>query len=146
MDRLTPDGDVFQAGTLSGNPLAMAAGIATLRLLDDAAYEALEALRRRLTDGLAAVFRRREVPHQVAGAGSMFGFFFADEPVTGLTSAKRSDTTLYARFFHAMLDRGFYLAPSQFEAGFLSLAHTASEIDRTVEAADEALAEVFACR
>ncbi len=146
MERLTPDGEVFQAGTLSGNPLAMAAGIATLRLLDEAAYETLETLRRRLTDGLAAVFRRREVPHQVAGLGSMFGFFFAAEPVTDLISAKRSDTPLYARFFHAMLDRGYYLAPSPFEAGFLSLAHTASEIDRTVEAAGDALAQVFACR
>jgi len=146
MERLTPDGDVFQAGTLSGNPLAMAAGIATLRLLDDGAYASLDETRRRLTDGLAAVFARRGVPHQVAGAGSMFGFFFAPEPVTDLATAKRSDTALYARFFHAMLDRGFYLAPSQFEAGFVSLAHTAGEIDRTVEAAHDALAEVFACR
>jgi len=146
MDRLTPDGDVFQAGTLSGNPLAMAAGIATLRLLDEEVYAHLEALARRLTDGMSQVFRRREVPHTLATAGSMFGFFFADGPVHDLAGAKRSDTALYARFFHAMLDRGFYFAPSQFEAGFVSLAHTEADVDRTVEAADDALAEVYACR
>ena len=145
MDQLTPDGQVFQAGTLSGNPLAMAAGIATLRLLDEAVYVHLEGLARRLTDGMAEVFRRRDVPHAVAAAGSMFGFFFADGPVTDLTSAKRSDVALYGRFFHAMLDRGFYFAPAQFEAGFLSLAHNEQELDRTIEAADDALAEVYAC-
>lgn len=149
MDRLTPDGDVFQAGTLSGNPLAMAAGIATLRLLSDATFVQLEALGRRLVDGMTEVFTRRSVPHAVAAAGSMFGFFFADGPVTDLASAKRSDTALYGRFFHAMLDRGFYFAPSQFEAGFLSLAHTEAEIDRTIAAAGEALDAIesdVACR
>jgi len=140
MDRLTPDGDVFQAGTLSGNPLAIAAGIATLELLDDRAYLHLERLATRLIDGMADVFRRHGAPHAVATAGSMIGFFFADGPVTDLTSAKRSDTALYARFFHAMLDRGFYFAPSQYEAGFLSLAHTEPDVDRTIAAADEALA------
>ena len=146
MDRLTPDGDVFQAGTLSGNPLAMAAGIATLRLLSDDTYVHLERLATRLTDGMAEVFRRRGVPHTVAAAGSMMGFFFADGPVTDLAGAKRSDTALYGRFFHAMLERGVYLAPSQFEAGFLSLAHNEMEIDRTIAAADAALDEVYACR
>ncbi len=146
LDRLTPDGDVFQAGTLSGNPLAMAAGIATLRQLSDATYVHLERLARRLTDGMAEVFGRRGVPHTVAAAGSMMGFFFSDGPVTDLVSAKRSDVALYARFFHAMLDRGVYFAPAQFEAGFLSLAHEEADIDRTVAAADDALAEVRACR
>ena len=140
MDRLTPDGDVFQAGTLSGNPVAMAAGTATLRLLSEQTFVHLERLGERLIDGMADVFRRRGVPHTVAAAGSMLGFFFADGPVTDLTGAKRSDVALYGRFFHAMLDRGVYLAPSQFEAGFLSLAHTEADIDRTIEAADEALA------
>jgi glutamate-1-semialdehyde 2,1-aminomutase len=139
MDRLTPDGDVFQAGTLSGNPLAMAAGIATLELLDGAAYLHLEGLATRLIDGMADVFRRHGTPHAVAAAGSMIGFFFTDGPVSDLAGAKRSDTALYARFFHAMLDRGIYLAPSQFEAGFLSLAHTAADVDRTVAAAGDAL-------
>lgn len=146
VDRLTPDGDVFQAGTLSGNPLAMAAGIATLRLLNDDVYVHLEGLGKRLTDGMAEVFRRRGVPHVTAAVGSMIGFFFADGPVTDLAGAKRSDTALYGRFFHAMLDRGVYFAPAQFEAGFLSLAHTAADVDRTVAAADDALAEVYACR
>ena len=143
MDRLTPEGDVFQAGTLSGNPIAMAAGIATLRLLDETTYVHLEALGMRLTEGMADVFRRRGVPHTGAAAGSLFGFFFADAPVTDLTSAKRSDTALYARFFHAMLDRGFYFAPSQFEAGFLSLAHDEAAIDRTIAAAGDALADAL---
>ncbi len=146
MDRLTPDGDIFQAGTLSGNPLAMAAGIATLRQLSDATYAHLERLGTRLTSGMADVFHRRGAPHTVAAAGSMMGFFFTAGPVTDLASAKTSDTALYGRFFHAMLDRGVYFAPAQFEAGFLSLAHTEAEIDRTIAAADDALAEVYACR
>jgi glutamate-1-semialdehyde 2,1-aminomutase len=146
MERLTPTGDVFQAGTLSGNPLAMAAGIATLDLLDAGTYVHLERLGRRLCEGLATVFSGREVPHTAAAAGSMFGFFFTAGPVTDLTSAKGADTSLYARFFHAMLDRGFAFAPSQFEAAFLSLAHTEAEIDQTIAAADDALAEVHACR
>jgi glutamate-1-semialdehyde 2,1-aminomutase len=146
MDRLTPDGDVFQAGTLSGNPLATAAGIATLRLLGDESYANLERLANRLIEGLSEVFRSRGVPHAVATAGSLLGFFFTDGPVTDLATAKKADTALYARFFHAMLDRGFYFAPSQFEAAFLSLAHDDGEIDRTVAAADDALAEAYACR
>jgi glutamate-1-semialdehyde 2,1-aminomutase len=146
LDRLTPDGDIFQAGTLSGNPLAMAAGIATLRQLSEATYAHLEALGKRLTDGMAQAFARHGVPHTVAVAGSMMGFFFTNGPVTDLTSAKTSDVALYGRFFHAMLERGVYFAPGQFEAGFLSLAHTPAEIDRTVAAADDALAEIYACR
>ena len=145
MDRLTPEGDVFQAGTLSGNPMAMAAGIATLERLDDAVFAHLEALGTRLTDGIAQAFGRHGVPHTIAAAGSMFGFFFSGDPVTDLSSAKRADTALYARFFHAMLDRGFYLAPSPFEAGFLSTAHDEAAIDRTIAAAGDALAEVYAC-
>jgi glutamate-1-semialdehyde 2,1-aminomutase len=146
MDHLTPDGEVFQAGTLSGNPIAMAAGLATLRLLSEATYVHLEALGTRLIDGMAEVFARRGVPYAAAAAGSMAGFFIADGPVTDLAGAKRADTALYGRFFHAMLDRGVYFAPSQFEAAFLSLAHTTAEIDRTVAAADDALAEVLGCR
>ena len=143
MDQLTPDGDVFQAGTLSGNPIAMAAGLATLRLLSEATYVHLEALAVRLTDGMADVFARRGVPHSTAAAGSLAGFFFAEGPVTDLAGAKRADTALYGRFFHAMLDRGVYFAPSQFEAAFLSLAHTEAEIDRTIAAADDALSEAL---
>jgi glutamate-1-semialdehyde 2,1-aminomutase len=140
LDRLTPGGDVFQAGTLSGNPLAMAAGIATLRLLSGATFAHLETLATRLCDGLTDVCRRHDVPFTAAAAGSMFGYFFTGGPVTNLAGAKTADTALYAEFFHAMLDRGFYFAPSQFEAGFVSLAHTAADIDRTIAAADEVLA------
>lgn len=145
LDEFTPDGRVFQAGTLSGNPLAMAAGAATLRALrEPGVYDALERAGGRFTEGMDAVFTRHDLPHQVQHRGSMVGFFFTDEPVVDLASAKRSDTACYARFFHGMLDRGVYLAPSQFEAGFLSLAHDASVIDRTIAAADDALADVLA--
>ncbi|MGB6986289.1 MAG: glutamate-1-semialdehyde 2,1-aminomutase [Candidatus Aquilonibacter sp.] len=146
MAYLTPDGPVFHAGTLSGNPLAMAAGIATLKIVRDDAtlYERLEVLTKLLTDGLREVFAKHDVPHQTAYAGSMFGYFFASEPVTDLESAMKSDVALYARFFHAMLDRGVYLAPSQFEAGFVSSVHTTRDIERALAAADASLAEVRA--
>jgi glutamate-1-semialdehyde 2,1-aminomutase len=145
MAHLSPEGAVYQAGTLSGNPLAMAAGIVTLRTLaKGTAYPVLEAAGKRFTDGMGATFAKHGVPHRIAHRGSMVGFFFTDTDVVDLPTAKTSDTALYARFFHAMLDRGVYLAPSQFEAGFLSLAHTDEHIDATVAAADEALASVFA--
>jgi glutamate-1-semialdehyde 2,1-aminomutase len=145
MAHLSPEGPVYQAGTLSGNPLAMAAGIVTLRTLDGgAAYPQLEAAGKRFIDGMERVFATHGVPHRTAHRGSMVGFFFTDTDVVDLPTAKTSDTALYAKFFHAMLDRGVYLAPSQFEAGFLSLAHTDDEIDRTLAAADESLASLFA--
>ncbi len=140
MDHFTPDGDVFQAGTLSGNPLAMAAGIATLKgLREPGVYARLDAAGARLTEGLDDVFTRYEVPHQTNHRGAMVGFFFTEGPVVDLVSAKTSDTAFYARFFHAMLDRGVYLAPSQFEAGFVSLAHDDAAIDATIEAAESAI-------
>ena len=145
MDCLSPVGPVYQAGTLSGNPLAMAAGLATLRGLQaSGVYPHLEALGARFAVGMSEVFTRHGVPHTVAHRGSMVGFFLTDGPVTNLSDAKRSDTALYGRFFHAMLDRGVYLAPSQFEAGFLSTAHRALDVDRTLALADEALTAVFA--
>ncbi len=145
MAHLSPQGAVYQAGTLSGNPLAMAAGIVTLRALQSqAAYPVLEAIGKRFIDGMEAVFTKHGVPHRTAHRGSMVGFFFTDTDVVDLPTAKTSDTALYAKFFHAMLDRGVYLAPSQFEAGFLSLAHTDEHIDRTLAAADDALATIFA--
>jgi glutamate-1-semialdehyde 2,1-aminomutase len=140
MDHFTPDGDVFQAGTLSGNPLAMAAGIATLRALrEPGVYARLDAAGARFTEGLDDVFSRHGVPHQTNQRGAMLGFFFTGTAVVDLVSAKTSDTAFYARFFHAMLDRGVYLAPSQFEAAFVSLAHDDAAIDATIEAADDAL-------
>ncbi len=145
MAALSPEGPVYQAGTLSGNPLAMAAGIATLRALRDAdIYRHFERIGSRLIDGLARVFTTHGVPHTLARAGSMFGVFFTEGPVTNLTSAKAADVALFGKFFHGMLERGIYLAPSQFEAGFLSAAHSEAQIDSTIEAADSTLAELFA--
>ena len=145
MNLLSPLGPVYQAGTLSGNPLAMAAGIATLRALrEPSVYERLEAAGSRFSEGLAALFERHRIPHRSDHRGSMVGCFFTDTPVVDLASAKTSDTAFYARFFHAMLERGVYLAPSQFEAGFLSLAHTGSALDDTLAAATDALDSLVA--
>ena len=146
MAELSPDGAVYQAGTLSGNPLAMAAGIATLRLIQNDAtlYERLGVLSKLLCDGLHEVFTKHEAPHVSAYAGSMFCTFFTEGPVEDLQSAIKSDTSLYAKFFHGMLDRGVYLAPSQFESGFISTAHTTREIERTIAAADDALTSLEA--
>jgi glutamate-1-semialdehyde 2,1-aminomutase len=145
MDRLSPLGPIYQAGTLSGNPLAMAAGSATLRALrEPGVYERLDAAGARFIEGLDGVFARHGVAHQTGARGSMVGFFFTGAPVVDLASAKTADTAFYSRFFHAMLDRGVYLAPSQFEAGFLSLAHSDADIDATVAAADDAIASVLA--
>lgn len=147
MDGFTPEGRVFQAGTLSGNPLAMAAGLATLReLRKPGVYERLEALGERFCSGLRAVFARHGVPHQVGGRGAMVGFFFSGEPVRDLSGAKRADGARFAGFFHAMLARGIYLAPSPYEALFLSLAHDEAALTRTFAAADEALGAVRATR
>jgi glutamate-1-semialdehyde 2,1-aminomutase len=140
MDNLSPLGAVYQAGTLSGNPLAIAAGIATLRALrEPGVYERLEAAGARFTTGMAERFERRGIAHQAAHRGSMVGFFFTGAPVVDLPSAKTSDTAFYGRFFHEMLARGVYLAPSQFEAGFLSLAHDDEAVDQTLAAAEGAL-------
>ncbi|MBC5811380.1 MAG: glutamate-1-semialdehyde 2,1-aminomutase [Candidatus Eremiobacteraeota bacterium] len=145
MESLSPLGPVYQAGTLSGNPLAMAAGLATLRGLQVAdTYETLERSTERLVLGLGEAFGRRGIPHRIAHRGSMFGFFFTGCDVVDLASAKTADTALYGRFFHAMLERGVYLAPSQFEAGFVSTAHIATALDDTLAAADDALSALHA--
>ncbi|TAM77749.1 glutamate-1-semialdehyde-2,1-aminomutase [bacterium] len=145
MECLSPLGPVYQAGTLSGNPLAMAAGIATLRLLRDGnAYGRLEVLGAQLEQGLRKAFARHGVQAQHVRRASMHCTFFADRPVSDLESAKRSDTARYAAYFHAMLERGVWLAPAQFETAFVSLAHTEAEIDATVAAADQALAAMEA--
>ena len=136
MNELSPDGPVYQAGTLSGNPLAMSAGIATIRGLTDEVYTELDRLATRLVEGLAHIFTRYRIKHQISRAGSLLGFFFTDVPVVDLETAKTSDTALYARFFHQMLSRGVYFAPSQFEAGFVSAAHTDTHVEATLAAAD----------
>lgn len=146
MCELAPDGAIYQAGTLSGNPLAMAAGIATLRAIaaDPTLYERLEVLSKLLCDGLGEVFAKHGIAQSSTYAGSMLCTFFNGEPVRDLDSALRSDTEAYARYFHAMLDRGVYLAPSQFESMFVSSAHTTREIERTISAADDSLAQMVA--
>lgn len=145
MEHLSPLGAIYQAGTLSGNPLAMAAGRATLEALrEPGTYERLDAAGARFTQGFHDVFTRYGVPHRSDHRGSMVGFFFASEPVVDLASAKMADTAFYARFFHAMLDRGVYLAPSQFEAGFLSLAHDEATVETILVAAEQALEALLA--
>ena len=140
MDQLAPLGPVYQAGTLSGNPLAMAAGIAVLRLLqDDTRYQRLEMSSVLLEDGLRRAIGEAEVPAQVNRVGSLLTLFFSDDSVTDYASAKGSDTQRYARFFREMLSRGVFLAPSQFEAMFVSLAHSDEDIGRTIKAARQSL-------
>lgn len=141
MERLAPVGDVYQAGTLSGNPIAMAAGAAQLRALRDGdAYGRIERVGTALVDGLRKTFDDAGVGAQIGRIGSMWGLYFNATPVTDLSSAKTSDTKGFGRFFHAMLDRGVYLAPSQFEAAFLSAAHSDDDVERTIEAARASLA------
>ncbi|HEY4232264.1 MAG TPA: glutamate-1-semialdehyde 2,1-aminomutase [Lacipirellulaceae bacterium] len=140
MDHVLPAGKVFQAGTLSGNPIATAAGIATLcALRDDPPYERLEQSSARLEAGLRAAATAAGMAHQFARVGSMMTVFFAEAPVTDWTTASRSNTVRFAKYFWAMLDRGVYLPCSQFEALFVSAAHTEADIDATIAAAREAL-------
>ena len=141
MDHVLPAGKVFQAGTLSGNPLATAAGCATLRVLrDDPPYDRLEQLSGRLEAGLRAAAADAGIAHQTARVGSMLTLFFSAEPVTDWDTASRSDTKRFARFFWGMLDRGVYLPCSQFEAMFVSAAHTEADVDATIAAARASLA------
>ena len=141
MERLAPAGDVYQAGTLSGNPLAMSAGAATLSILKSmaGAYAALDERAGRLGREMEKLFAARGIPICVNRAFSMFTLFFQEGPVCDLTSALRSDTDLYARFFHGMIQNGVWLAPSQFEAGFLSFAHTEDDMARTLSAVEKTL-------
>ena len=130
MDRIAPLGPVYQAGTLSGNPLAMAAGIASLRLLEEEnPYPRLEALGRRVRDAVRAAAAAKGIPVQVPQVGSMFSIFFNDRPVRDLESAMTSDAKRYGQLFHACLDRGVYLAPSAYETAFLSTAHDGAAIE-----------------
>ena len=138
MERIAPAGDVYQAGTLSGNPLATAAGLTTLGLLDGDAYARLDRLTAQLADGLRDA--AAGLPVQVCHTTGLLTVFFSEEPVRDYEDAKRCDTERYAAFCRAMLDRGVYLPPSQFEAWFPSLAHTDAHVERTIEAAREALA------
>lgn len=140
MDQLAPDGPVYQAGTLSGNPLAMVAGLAQLKELDSRrGYEQLEALGQRLEDGIRGVLSRTGKNYVFHRLGSMFCLFFTDKPVYDLETAKQADAGAFKRCFHKALQGGVYLAPSPYETGFLSLAHSNSDIDETVDVIAQAL-------
>ncbi|HEX8731906.1 MAG TPA: aminotransferase class III-fold pyridoxal phosphate-dependent enzyme, partial [Ktedonobacterales bacterium] len=144
---VSPAGPVYQAGTLSGNPLAMAAGAAQLEMLrESGVYERLEALTATLSAGIGAAARAAGVPVYQTRVGSMFTTFFTPTPVVDEATAKTSDTAAFAAFFRALLERGVYIAPSQFEAGFVSLAHSDADIARTIAAAGEAMRAVAATR
>ena len=144
MQALAPVGPVYQAGTLSGNPLATAAGLAALSLLDEGAYEQLEATAARLGDGLRAALAAASIPVGVPVGGPLVGLHLSATPALDYDTARTTDTTCYAAFFHAMLRRGVALAPGAYEVMFPGLAHTAADIDRIAEAAAEAAAEITA--
>ena len=145
MEQVSPAGPVYQAGTLSGNPVAMAAGLAMLELVSAPGFhDALEAKTNALCDGLEAAAREAGVPFTTNRVGGMFGLFFSAVPVDTYAGAVACDTAMFNRYFHAMLERGVYLAPSAFEAGFLSSAHGDAEIAATIAAAREAFAEAAA--
>jgi len=139
MEQVAPSGSVYQAGTLSGNPLAMAAGIATLTQLTQAMHERIAFRAARLVHGLREIAARRRIPLTADCAGSMWGFFFRAEPVRSFADAKTSDVDRFRRFFHEALDRGVYLAPSAFEAAFMSAAHTDADVDETINRLDDAM-------
>jgi len=145
MEHVAPSGPVYQAGTLSGNPLAMAAGIATLDMLQRAGtYKRLDTLAARLHAGLLGAREEADVKVTINRVGSMIKLFFTPGPVVDYATAKKSDTALFARFFHGLLARGVYFPPAQFEAAFVSLAHTEGDIDTTVRAASEIFRELRA--
>lgn len=138
MQQVLPAGKVFQAGTLSGNPVAAAAGIATLtQLRDQPPYDKLENLVARLEAGLATAATKHRIPYCIQRVGSMLTLFFQEGPVLDWETASRSDTQRYAQYFWGLADRGVYMPCSQYEALFVSAAHTQADIDRTIHAADE---------
>lgn len=140
MDMVAPLGPMYQAGTLSGNPLAVSAGIATLtELSKPGVFERIDGLAQRLTQGVTAAFQKAEIPATINRVGSMFTGFLNPGPVAGLADAENSDTEMYGRYFHAMQEQGVYIAPSQFEAGFVSTAHTEADIVATIAKVTAAL-------
>jgi glutamate-1-semialdehyde 2,1-aminomutase len=143
MERVSPLGGVYQAGTLSGNPLAMTAGIATLELLKGKKiYQDLEKKTLYLAERISECAEERGIPYSINRAIGMFTLFFTEGPVRDYRSAKTSDTKRFARFFIEMMNEGVYLPPSQFEAWFISLAHTQKDLDKTIEACDTALRKI----
>ena len=140
MEQVAPLGPMYQAGTLSGNPLAVTAGITTLKELQKpGVYQYMDTLAQRLTEGISRVFAQHEVPSHINRVNSMFTGFFTAGPVDTLAQVEQADIAKYGAYFHALLERGVYIAPSQFEAGFVSLAHTQQDIDHTIQVANAAL-------
>lgn len=140
MQHVAPAGPIYQAGTLSGNPLAMAAGLTTLQILgEDGVYERLDALSSRLAEGLADNARKLGIPHTVNRVGSMVCLFFTETPVVNYETAKTSDLERFSRYFRYLLEEGVMIPPSQFEGMFVSLAHTEADIERTIEASYQAM-------
>jgi glutamate-1-semialdehyde 2,1-aminomutase len=141
MEMVAPAGPMYQAGTLSGNPLAMTAGIETLKIIQEpGVWQGMEARGSRLLAGLSEAAASAGISIQAGRVGTMFGFFFAEEPVTDWNSASKSDTERFGAYFQAMLQRGIYIAPSQFEVGFMSAVHGTEEIEATIAAASDAFA------
>jgi glutamate-1-semialdehyde 2,1-aminomutase len=143
MAHVAPQGSVYQAGTLSGNPIAMAAGIATLQqVMQDGFYEKLAQTTRKLADGLSAAAQHAGIPARVGHVGSMLGMFFADQEIHNFDDAKKCDLELFSAFYNGMRENGIYIAPSQFEALFVSAAHSATDIDQTIRAAETVLTDL----
>ena len=143
MDCLAPLGPVYQAGTLSGNPLAMVAGLTQLHELENTgAYEKLDEIGAYLQGGIEIILTEKGIPHRFNRVGSMFCLFFTDQEIINLESVKTQDMTLFRKLFWALLDKGVYIAPSPYETGFLSLAHSREDIDFTLEALEQAVAEI----
>ena len=143
MEKIAPCGPVYQAGTLSGNPVAVACGLTTLKLIQEPGfYEKLTAQTQKLTQGLTQAAKDAGVAFCAQSVGGMFGLYFLDRCPQGFNDVMKSDTKRFNVFFHSMLDQGVYFAPSVFEAGFVSIAHTDEVIEQTIEAAKKAFAEV----
>jgi len=143
MDKLAPLGPVYQAGTLSGNPVAVAAGLATLRLVEQPGFqEKIESTARLLVEGLVAEAKKAGVAFSAQSIGSMFGLYFRETAPKSFAEVMQGDRARFNRFFHAMLEQGFYLAPSAYEAGFVSAAHGEAEVAATLEAARAAFRQV----
>jgi len=140
MDHIAPVGSVYQAGTLSGNPLAVTAGIEMLNLLSQpGVYEDLERKSERLCSGFKENVKKLGITATFTRVGSLFSMFFTDQEIINFESVKTSDTKFFKRYFNAMLEEGIYIAPSQFEAGFMSAVHTNDDIDQTIDAQSRAL-------
>lgn len=144
MNLIAPEGDIYQAGTLSGNPLAMVAGYTTINKLDHDSYKYIEELSERLIQGLSTVANKYNIPLKTTKAGTMIGFSFIDNPLQNFDDARKIDSEMFRRFYVEMLKQGILLPPSQYESIFISIAHSINDIDRTISAADVAFKRIFA--